>query len=87
MIFASMKQFIPFSHADNMISQSAARFLESLKFDLEKSKVKVMGEVKGQGHIVYPVSNQCTSFLFNINRTNHSCDMSNRVFDLEKNPS
>ena len=26
------------------------------KFDLEKSKVKVMSEVKDQGHIVYPVS-------------------------------
>ena len=46
------------------------------KFDLETSKVKVMSEVKGQGHIVlYPVSNQCTSFLFHINRTNHSWDM------------
>ena len=43
-----------------------------------------MGEVKGEGHIVHPVSNQCTSFSFHINRTNHSWDMSNRVFDLEK---
>ena len=58
-----------------------------LKFDFEKSKVKVMGEVKGQGHIVHPVSNQCTSFSFHINRTNQSWDMSNRVFDLEKNTS
>ena len=55
-----------------------------LKFDLEKSKVKVMGEVKGRGHIVHPVSNRCTSFSFHINRTNHSWDMSNIVFDLEK---
>ena len=55
-----------------------------LKFDLEKSKVKVMGEVKGQARIVHPVSNRCTSFSFHINRTNHSWDMSNRVFDLEK---
>ena len=47
-------------------------------------KVKVMGEVKGEGHIVHPVSNQCTSFWFHINRTNHSWDMSNIVFDLEK---
>ena len=47
-------------------------------------KVKIMGKVKGQGHIVHPVSNRCTSFLFHINRTNHSWDMSNRVFDLEK---
>ena len=39
---------------------------------------------EGEGHIVQPVSNQCTSFSFHINRTNHSWDMSNRVFDLEK---
>ena len=31
-----------------------------------------MREVKGQGHILYPVSNQCTSLSFHINRTNHS---------------
>ena len=43
-----------------------------------------MGEVKGQGHIVHPVSNRCTSFLFHIIQTNHSWDMSNKVFDLEK---
>ena len=43
-----------------------------------------MSEVKGQGHILYPVSNQCTSFSFHINRTNHSCDMAKIVFDLEK---
>ena len=55
-----------------------------LKFDLEKSEVKVMGEVKSWGHIVHPVSNWCTSFLFHIYRTNHSWNMSNRVFDLEK---
>ena len=34
------------------------------KFDLETSKDKVMSEVKGQGHILYPLSNQCTSFSF-----------------------
>ena len=47
-------------------------------------KVNVMGEVKGQGHIIHPVSNRYTSFSFNINGTNHSWDMFNRVFDLEK---
>ena len=55
-----------------------------LKFDLQKSKVTVMGEVKDWGHIVNPISNQCTSFSFHINRTNHSWGMSNRVFDLQK---
>ena len=44
-----------------------------------------MSEVKGQGHILYPVSNQCTSFSFHINRTNHSWDMAEIVFDFEKN--
>ena len=53
------------------------------KFDLETSKVKVISEVKGQGHILYPVSNQCTSFSFHINRTNNSWDMAQIVFDLE----
>ena len=54
------------------------------KFDLETSKVKVMSEVKGQGHTLCPVSNQCTSFSFHINRTNHSWDMAKTVFHLEK---
>ena len=54
------------------------------KFDLETSKVKVMSEVKGQGHILCPVSKWCTSFLFHINRANHSRDMAKIVFDLEK---
>ena len=48
-----------------------------LKFNLEKSKVKVMGAVIGRGHIVDPESNRCTSFSFHVNRTNHSWDMSN----------
>ena len=43
-----------------------------------------MSDVKGQGHILYPVSNQCTSFSFYINPTNHSWDMAKIVFDLEK---
>ena len=43
-----------------------------------------MGEVKGQGHIVHPVSNRCTSFSFHVNWINHSWDLANRVVDLEK---
>ena len=58
-----------------------------LKFDLETSKVKVMSEVKSQGHILYPVCNRCTSFLFHINWTNHSWDMTKIVFDLEQGKS
>ena len=54
-----------------------------LKFDLEKSKVKVMGEVKGQGPIVHPVSNWCNYFLFHFTRTNHSSDMANSVWSSQ----
>ena len=52
---------------------------------LWKSNVKVMSEVKGQDHIIYAVSNRCTSFSFLINRTNHSWATAKRVFDLGKN--
>ena len=55
-----------------------------LKFYLEKSKVKVMSEVKGQGHIVHPVYNRCMSVSFHINRTNHSWGMSNSVWLWKK---
>ena len=54
------------------------------KFDPDKVKINVIGEVKGQDHIFDPVSNQCTSFLFAVNWTNHSRDIANRVFDLKK---
>ena len=63
--------FFFFSHQSDNHSWDIA----ILKFDLEKSKVKVMGKVKGQGLIVHPVSNQCTSFSFHTNRTNHSWDI------------
>ena len=43
-----------------------------------------MSEAIGQGHILYPVSNWCTSFSFHINRTNQSLDMAKVVFGLEK---
>ena len=51
---------------------------------LKHPRSKVKSEAKGQGHILYPVSNQCTSFLFHINRINHSWEMAKIVFDLEK---
>ena len=51
---------------------------------LKHPRSRSLSEVKGQGHILYPVSNQCTSFSFHINRTNHSWDMAKIVFDLEK---
>ena len=51
-----------------------------LKFDLQTSQVKVMGEIKCEGHIIQPVSNSCTSFSFHINWTNNSWDVANRVW-------
>ena len=57
------------------ISHQSDHFWDRTILKFGKSKVKVMNEVKVQGHIVYPVSNRCTSFLFHINRTNHSCDI------------
>ena len=43
-----------------------------------------MSETKGQGHMVFPAFNQCTSFSFHINLTNNSWDMSTGVFDIEQ---
>ena len=65
--------------------QSDQQFLRTIsKFDLEKFTIKVMSEVKGQGHIVYPVSNPCTSFLFHINRINHYWYMFKVVWPWKK---
>ena len=71
-----------FSFHINQTNNSCNRAIS--KFDLETSKVKVMSEVKGQGHILHPVSNRCTFFSFHIDRTNHSWDMAKIVFDLAK---
>ena len=51
---------------------------------LKHPKVRVMSEVKGQGHISYLVINRCFSCSFHINRTNHSWDFAKKVFELEK---
>ena len=40
-----------------------------------KSKVKVMGEVKGQGHIVGPTTYRLKSLSFHVNQPSDSCDM------------
>ena len=42
-----------------------------------KFNTKVMGVVKGQGHIISPVPNWFASFLFHINWTNSSWDTIN----------
>ena len=41
-----------------------------------------MDKVKGQGHVVDPVSDR-TSFSFHINRINHSWDMFNICLTLK----
>ena len=52
-----LTHFVFISHQTNNSWERAIS-----KFDLETSKVKVMSEVKGQGHILCPVSNWCTLF-------------------------
>ena len=66
--------------------QSDQQFLRYSYFEIwpRNNQVNVISQVKGQGHISYPVSNRCTSFLFHINRTTHSWGMAKIVFDLEK---
>ena len=51
----------------------------TLKYPRSRSWVR-----SGQGHILYPTCNRCTSFLFHINRTNHCWDKGKIVLDLEK---
>ena len=43
-----------------------------------------MSEVKGQCHMLYAVSIQCTSFSFHINPTDHSWDTAKIVLTLKK---
>ena len=50
----------------------------------DNSKVKVNSQVKGQGHVLYPVSNRCTSFSFHINQLKYSWEMGKIMSDLEK---
>ena len=52
--------------------------------DHEKSKIKVISEVKGRHHIVHRKYNRYTSFSVHVIRNNHSSDMVNRVSDFEK---
>ena len=47
------------------------------------SKVNVMDVIKGQSHIISPVSYLLDSFSFHINQTNNSRDTAISKFDLE----
>ena len=86
--FSSINQSIIHDHSSSVMANchpwSSLSVMIHDWFDIEKSKLKVMGEVEGWGHIVHSVSNRSTSFLFCVNWTNHSWDMANKVFDLEK---
>ena len=53
------------------------------KFDLEKCKVKVMGEVNDDSHNKGPIFYRLTSFSFHVNRPCHSWDRTFSKFDLE----
>ena len=65
------KRFAYFSVRINQNSNSLRSSIS--QFDLEESKVKVMGNVKGQSHIhvADKVSNPYTSFSFKISRNKH----------------
>ena len=52
------------------------------KFDLEISKVKVKGDVKGHGQTDDPVFNQCTSFSFDIHISPKYLRLSWNCFDV-----
>ena len=77
---------VPYQFASFFIShQSDQKFLRIFrKLTLQKSKIKVLNEVQGPGHITYPISNPCTSLSSHNNWTNHSWDMAIRVLDFEK---
>ena len=68
--FASLSFHI--NHANNSWDSAIS------KYDLEKFKVNVMGEVKVQSKMFDPVSSWCISLSFHANRTKHSWDMANR---------
>ena len=53
-------------------------------FDFWNFKVKVMGVVKWQDHVVSPISNWFTNFALPINETNNSWNKAISKFDLEK---
>ena len=67
-----------------ILHQSNQQFLRYSYFEIGALKIQDQCDTLGQsqGHMLYPASNRCTFFSFYINRTNHSWDMSKRVFDL-----
>ena len=72
----------PLSYYINLPSHSRDQAISN--FDHKNFKVKIMGVVKGHGHVVSPASNWFTSSLLHINQTNKSWDSTISKFDLEK---
>ena len=74
------------THIPFVPCQLALPFLRQGNFKLcsWNFKVKVMGVVKGQGHVVSPVDNSFTSFWLHISQTNNSWDTTFSKVDLEK---
>ena len=60
------------------------QFLRYNYFEIWPWNIQGQGHECGKGHISYPVSSRCTSFLFHINWINHSWNMAKIVFELEK---
>ena len=83
-LFVQSAQY-PINSLPFISHQSDQQFLRYSYFKIWPWNIRgQVSEVKGQGHILYPVSNWCTSFLFHSNQTNRSWDMAKTVFDLEK---
>ena len=59
-----------------MLACHQTRLLQNLTLKNPRSE----SQVKGQRHIVHPVSNRCISFSFNVSRTNHSSDMAKSLW-------
>ena len=49
--------------------------------NLKNPRSRLLVRFKCQGHIIHPLSNWCISYSFHVNRTDHSWDMANRVFE------
>ena len=80
---------IPSTHIPFIPCQLGIPFLSNDFFKIWpwKSKVKVMGEVTVQSHIVGLASYRLTSLSFHVNRPSHSWDTAFSKFDLENQGS
>ena len=66
------------------IFQTSKRYIQTSDFHNPLAWRTCVFNLKFRSLILYPVTKRCFSSLFHIDRTNHSWDMANKVFDLEK---